>query len=136
MRIVIFDFAGRAPPVELSRALGARGHEVLHLYSADVQNPKWDLTRHAVDPPGFSLRPLALGPPPAEKRLLTRFLFWRRCGGAFAKATLEFRPDIVLATSSTLFLHRTFHAAFQRDKVPFVYWLQRFYFRRYDRTLR
>lgn len=136
MRIVTFDFSGRAPAVQLSRALAARGHNVLHLYSADVQTPKWDLTKHPDDPTGFSVRAVSLGSPPAEHRLWARFLYWRRYGRHFARIAREFQPQVVLATSSTLFLHRAFHAAFVGQGVQFVYWLQRFYFRRYDRTLR
>src|SRR5580704_16816935 len=111
MRIVIFDFAGRAAPIQLSRSLAARGHDVLHLYSTDVQSPKWDLAWHQEDSSTLTIRSLTTGIAPNEAQLIPRWLFCKRRGHQFAQAARAFAPDIVMTTSSTLFLHSAFQAA-------------------------
>jgi colanic acid biosynthesis glycosyl transferase WcaI len=135
MRIVIFDYAGHAAPVELSRSLATRGHNVLHLYSMDVQSPKWDLVRRQQDPSTLTIRGLATGLAPDEARLIPNWLYCKRRGHQFAQAAHAFAPDIVMATSSTLFLHSAFHAAFRKKPVQFVYWLRNFYFPSFDQAL-
>ena len=37
MRIVLHDYPGHAFPVQLSRALAARGHQVLHIWFSAFQ---------------------------------------------------------------------------------------------------
>jgi colanic acid biosynthesis glycosyl transferase WcaI len=135
MRIVIFDFAGRAAPIQLSRSLAARGHDVLHLYSMDMQSPKWDLTSHQDDSSTLTIRGLTTGLAPNEARLIPSWLYCKRRGHRFAQAARAFAPDIVMATSSTLFLHSAFRAALRREPIQFVYWLQDFYFPSFDRAL-
>src|SRR5450631_3453912 len=48
-RILLNDYCGHPFQVELSRELARRGHEVLHVYSADDQTPKGDLLPHRTD---------------------------------------------------------------------------------------
>ena len=125
MRIVINDHLGHAPQVQLSRALAARGHDVLHLYSSDVQSPKADLRRRPDDRPNFAIDGLTHGATPA-----TSFLGQRRLEGKFgrivARRAMSFRPDVLIACNNPLDVQRNVQAACRHAAIPFVYWMQDF----------
>jgi glycosyltransferase involved in cell wall biosynthesis len=134
VRIVINDYLGHAPQMQLSRALAARGHDVLHLYSGDVQSPKADLALKAGDPPSLAIEALALGqslPPSFFGRRLQEARFGRRLGERVA----AFRPDIVMACNNPLDVQRRLQAACNSAKVPFVYWMQDFQSLEIDRAI-
>lgn len=134
MRIVVNDHLGHAPQVQLSRALAARGHDVLHLYSGDVQSPKADLRRKSDDASNFQIEALRLG-----FRAGTRFLGARvretKFGRAVAKRAISFKPDIVIGCNNPLDVQREVQRACRNNKIPFVYWMQDFYALRMDRVV-
>jgi colanic acid biosynthesis glycosyl transferase WcaI len=134
MRIAINDYLGHAPQVQLSRALASRGHDVLHLYSGDVQSPKSDLTRQSDDPPALAIERLALGTPPASS-----FFALRRqeskFGRMLAQRVTAFRPDIVMACNNPLQVQSRVQSACIGAKVPFVYWMQDFQSLDVDRAI-
>lgn len=134
MRIVVNDHLGHAPQVQLSRALAARGHEVLHLYSSDVQSPKADLHRRSNDPPGFAVEGLTVGTPIAGPFVRQR-LQEAKLGRIVAKRTTAFRPDIVIGCNNPLDVQRNLLAASRRARAPFIYWLQQFEAIRIDEAL-
>lgn len=125
MRIVINDHLGRAPEVELGRALASRGHDVLHLYSADVQTPKVDLSRHPGDPHNFTIEGLTLGARPARS-----FLGQRRQEAKFGRMVagraMAFRPHVIMAGNNPLDGQRNIQAACRRARIPFVYRMHEF----------
>jgi glycosyltransferase involved in cell wall biosynthesis len=134
MRIVVNDYLGHAPQVQLSRELASRGHDVLHLYFADIQTPKPDLSRQPQDPSGFAVEGLALRAPPARS-----FLGKRRqeskLGRIVADRAMEFRPDVLLAGNNPLDVQRQVQSACQRARIPFVYWMHEFYSLAIDQVL-
>jgi glycosyltransferase involved in cell wall biosynthesis len=134
MRIVVNDYLGHAPQVQLSRELASRGHDVLHLYAADIQTPKPDLNRQPQDPAGFAVEGLALQAPPARS-----FLGKRRqeskLGRIVADRAMEFRPDVLLAGNNPLDVQRQVQSACQRARIPFVYWMHEFYSLAIDQVL-
>jgi glycosyltransferase involved in cell wall biosynthesis len=135
VRIVVNDYLGHAPQVQLSRALATRGHDVLHLYNADVQTPKPDLTRQPGDPSGFAVEGIGLRPSPARS-----FLAQRRqeakLGRMIARRAMAFRPDVLLAGNNPLDVQRPIQSACRRARIPFVYWMHEFYSPAIDETLR
>jgi glycosyltransferase involved in cell wall biosynthesis len=126
VRIVVNDYLGHAPQVQLSRALAARGHDVLHLYNADVQTPKPDLNRQPTDPSGFAVEGLGLGASPSRS-LFARRRQGSRFGRMVADRAMAFRPDVLLAGNNPLDVQRRIQAACRRARIPFVYWMHEFY---------
>jgi glycosyltransferase involved in cell wall biosynthesis len=122
MKIVINDYFGHAAAVQLSRALAARGHAVLHLYSGAAQMPKADLTRRADDPAGFDIR--AIGRREGEQRGKDARLAIRRYGRELAATALAFAPDVVLAGNNPLFAQQKLQSACRGADIRFVYWLK------------
>ncbi len=121
MRLLIHDFAGYAFPLDLSRALARRGHEVLHVYCPSLNsNPQSAeagaaerLRVEGIAAPGFS-----------KTNLVRRFRSERAYGAALAARIARFRPDAVLSADTPLDAQapalRASHAAGAR----FVFWLQ------------
>lgn len=134
MRIVINDYLGHAPQMQLSRALATRNHNVLHLYSGDIQTPKADLARQADDPPSLVIEGLSLG------RSLSPSFFGRRWqeaafGRLVAQRVTSFAPDIVVACNNPLDVQSRLQVACNGAKIPFVYWMQDFQSLEIDRMI-
>ena len=125
MRIVVNDHLGHAPQVQLSRALAARGHDVLHLYSSDVQSPKADLGRRPNDPSTLAIEGLSHGARPSASFFGQRFQE-ARFGRIVARRIAGFGPDIVIACNNPLDVQRGVQAACRRAGIPFVSWMQNF----------
>ncbi len=134
MRIVINDYLGQAPQMQLSRALAARGHDVLHLYSGDVQSPKADLALKPSDPPSLAIEGLALGQT-LSPSFFGRRLQEARFGRRVAERVAAFTPDIVVACNNPLDVQRRLQAACHGAKIPFVYWMQDFQSLAIDRAI-
>lgn len=126
VRIVINDYRGHAPQVQLSRALAARGHDVLHLYSSDVQTPKADLSRHSDDPRNLTIEGLSLRSSRSATSFFGRRMQEARFGRLVARKILKFAPDVVMACNNPLDVQRHIQRACTREKIVFVYWLQQF----------
>ena len=134
MRLIINDYLGHAPQVQLSRALASRGHDVLHLYSADVQTPKADLRRRPDDPPNFTIEGLTLGSPLANS-FFGRRLQESKFGRIVARRAMAFRPDVFVACNNPLDVQRNVQSACRRARIPFVYWMQQFYSVKIDQMI-
>ena len=63
MRIAIVDYSGHAFPVQLSRSLAERGHQVLHSYFREFQSPHGKLEKAASDSAELTIDPVSLGKP-------------------------------------------------------------------------
>jgi colanic acid biosynthesis glycosyl transferase WcaI len=134
VRIIINDYLGHAPQVQLSRALASRGHDVLHLYSADVQTPKADLRRRPDDPPNFAIEGLTLGSPLASS-FFGRRLQESKFGRIVAWRAMAFRPDVLVACNNPLDVQSNVQSACRRARIPFVYWMQEFYSVKIDQMI-
>ncbi len=135
MKLLIHDYPGHAFPVQLARALAARGHEVLHVWSATFQSPKGPLARRADDPPTLRLQPLDLDRPVAKYSFVQRALQEREFGRKLAALVAAERPAVVIA-NGPLDILVPVRAACRRIGARFVYWLQDFYGIAIDRVVR
>lgn len=127
MRLVVCDYSGHPFQVELSRALAARGHEVLHLHFADFQTPKGKLQRLPDDPPGFAVEGLRLARG-FDKRAFLRRRFWEAKVGALAGARASaFGAELVVGCNMPLDAQRRLQQACRRNRIAFVFWLQDVY---------
>jgi colanic acid biosynthesis glycosyl transferase WcaI len=134
VRIAINDHLGHAPQVQLSRALAARGHDVLHVYSRDVQSPKADLRRRADDPSSLTIEGLAHGYSASATFFGQRFRE-ARFGSVVARRVMAFRPDVVIACNNPLDVQRKLQGSCRRAKIPFVFWFQEFQAVRIDQSI-
>lgn len=128
MRIVVHDFGGYAFPVQLSRGLAARGHEVLHLYcAAVVETPHGELVRRADDPPGFVVEGLVLSSPIQKYNFFQRFAREHEYSARLVERCRAFEPDVVLSANAPSLVQHRLLRALQRQNIPLVSWVQDLY---------
>lgn len=126
LRILVHDFAGHPFQVDLSRALARNGHHILHVYCKTYTSGKG---RFETDEPNLSISGLSIGEEFARYSPARRIRQEVAYGRRFTKLAQEFRPDIVLACNVPLVALRVTARWFERNNVPWVFWLQDLYSR-------
>lgn len=124
MRILVNDFAGHPFQVELSRALAARGHHVLHCYCASNLSPKGALERRGDDPENFTVRAISIGEPFEKYGMVKRWSQERAIGREIAVAANRFQPDVILSANTPLGTQGVLQGYAKAKNIPFVFWLQ------------
>ena len=138
MRIVIHDYAGHAFPISLSRALAARGHDVVHAFASSLQTPRGDLSLRPNDSPTLAFKEIPMDP--AYSRY--KYSFHRRrgmevrYGKAVADFIKEWKPDAVLSGNTPTETQEPISRAAVACNGRFYYWVQDFYSLAVDRILR
>lgn len=126
-RIVVHDYSGFPFPVQLSRELARRGHDVLHLHCPSYRAGKGDLELRADDPPTLAIEPIDMGGDFAKyspaRRVRQELSYGDRAGRRIA----EYRPDVVLSGDTPLFAQSVILRSCRRKRIPFVFWLQDLY---------
>jgi colanic acid biosynthesis glycosyl transferase WcaI len=102
MRIAIVDYSGHAFPVQLSRCLAERGHQVLHSYFREFQSPHGKLEKAASDSSELTIDPVSLGKPFPKYSFFRRRFMEIEVGKAFAAKIDAFAPDVVLVGNCPL----------------------------------
>lgn len=124
-KILINDYCGHPFQVELSRELARRGHQVLHVYSADDQTPKGDLLPGGEDPASFAVEGVSIGQPLQKYTNLARRRRQERAYGRLMCRRIEaFGPDIVVGSNNPLEAQNQIGNHCRRHSIPFVFWLQ------------
>jgi glycosyltransferase involved in cell wall biosynthesis len=123
-RILINDYCGHPFQVELSRELARRGHDVLHVYSADDQTPKGDLLPGRTDPASFEIQGVSLGRPLDKHRYVQRLRQERAYGELICRRIESFKPDLVIGSNNPLEAQNRIGGYCRRRGLPFIYWLQ------------
>jgi glycosyltransferase involved in cell wall biosynthesis len=123
-RILINDYCGHPFQVELSRELARRGHDVLHVYSADDQTPKGDLLPGSADPATFLIEGLSLGRPIQKYNFVRRRQQERAYGHLMCRRIDAFRPDVVIGSNNPLEAQNQIGSHCRRLAIPFIFWLQ------------
>jgi glycosyltransferase involved in cell wall biosynthesis len=138
MRIVVHDYAGHAFPISLSRALAARGHDVVHAYASSLQTPRGDLTRKAGDFPTLEFREIPMDPdyPRYKYSFRRRRGMEIRYGREVAKFIHEWKPDAVLSGNTPTETQEPITLAAIAGGGRFYYWVQDFYSLAVDQILR
>jgi glycosyltransferase involved in cell wall biosynthesis len=127
VRILVHDYCGHPFQVQLSRALAARGHEVLHLYNGSFQTPRGALTKRADDPPTFNVGPIELGEMVPKTGFRRRLQLEKKYGYLLTDACAKFRPDVVLAANTPSIPQRRLVRDCRRRGVRHVFWVQDIY---------
>ena len=125
-RVLLHDFAGHAFPMDLTRALGRRGHTVLHTYCESYQGGKG---RFDVGPPDgdVSVVSLGMGATFAKYSPLRRVSQEIAYGRRFTALAEEFRPDVVVVCNMPIVVQRVVATWCRQQGVPWVFWLQDLY---------
>ncbi|MES2475824.1 MAG: glycosyltransferase family 4 protein [Verrucomicrobiota bacterium] len=138
MRIVVHDYAGHAFPISLSRALAARGHDVVHAYASSLQTPRGDLTRKSDDADTLEFREIAMDAdyPRYKYSFRRRRAMEVRYGKEVAKFITAWKPDAVLSGNTPTETQEPITRAAIAEGGRFYYWVQDFYSLAVDRILR
>ncbi|HUC61860.1 MAG TPA: glycosyltransferase family 4 protein [Alphaproteobacteria bacterium] len=136
MRILVHDYSGHPFQAQLSRALAARGHAVLHLHAPFFQTPKGNLAPAPGDPPGFAIEGVGLGAPFAKYSFVKRRAQEIAYGAILAGRAAAFGPEVVLCANAPLDALAGLARWCRSARVPFVFWVQDLYSVAIDRLLR
>jgi glycosyltransferase involved in cell wall biosynthesis len=123
LKILVHD-SGHAFPLQLSRHLAARGHDVLHLYAESLPMPRGPVAPRPDDPPNFRVRGLSIGRPIDKYGYLRRVFQERAYGRLLAREIASFRPDVVLGGTTAPDVQAAAVAACRRLGIGFVFWAQ------------
>lgn len=126
-KIHVHDNSGHPFQVQLSRALAARGHQVLHTYMATFESPKGRLQRGPGDPPTLRIEGIDLGRPFPKYSYYRRWQQEREYGRALAAVLERERPDVFLASNTPLDMLAVAQRACARLGIRFVFWVQDLY---------
>ena len=135
MKSLVHD-SGHAFPIQLSRELARRGHEVTHLYAASMAMPRGPMAPRPNDPPNFRVRGLSIGRPIEKYSYLRRVLDERSYGRLLAREIESLRPDVMLGGTSASDIQAAALAACRNLGIGFVFWAQDLNAIAIDRLLR
>ncbi|BCX48880.1 glycosyltransferase group 1 family [Haloferula helveola] len=138
MKIVVHDYAGHAFPTSLSRALAARGHQVVHAFASTLQTPRGDLRHRDGDPATLEFREIPMDPnyPRYKYSFVRRRNMEVRYGKAAADFIREWQPDAVLSGNTPTETQDPIARATNEAGGRFYYWVQDFYSLAVDRLLK
>jgi colanic acid biosynthesis glycosyl transferase WcaI len=121
-RIVVHDYGGHHFPGELAQSLAKRGHEVLHLYFIQCQNPSAVRDLEAI--PGYTTRGLSIAGAFQKFSWLKRRSQEIEYGRVAAKAIADFAPDVVISSTTPTDAQAVLQKTCNHMEIPFVFWLQ------------
>ena len=138
MKILVHDYAGHAFPPSLSRALAARGHQVVHAFASSLQTPRGELQRNSGDAPTLEFQEIPMDPdyPRFKYSFRRRRGMEIRYGQAAADFVREWKPDAVLSGNTPTETQEPITRATVEVGGRFYYWVQDFYSLAVDKLLR
>jgi colanic acid biosynthesis glycosyl transferase WcaI len=127
MRLNLHDFSGHPFQVQLARNLAARGHDVLHGYSAQYITGHGRLEVGPQDPAGLRIEGLTADVPMVKYSPLGRTRFELAYADAWRRQLDSERFDVVVACNVPLFALARMRRYFARRRQPWVLWHQDVY---------
>lgn len=124
LKILHHDFGRHAFPVQLSRTLAERGHEVLHLYAASNNTPMGNLARAEGDPTGFTCRAIHTRSEYQKYSFIKRWAQEQEYAGLLAEEIRQYQPDAVIECTGPTDGHRAALRASRQAGARYIYWLQ------------
>lgn len=124
MRILVHDYSHHPFPIQLSRALAKRHHQVLHIYSGSFQAPHNNLNKLATDPDNFNCLPIYLSKPFAKYSFLKRRFQEVEYGKLINEEADKFKPDAIISANSPLDAQNILLKRQKKKGVKFIFWLQ------------
>lgn len=136
MRILVHDYAGHPFQLQLSRSLAARGHEVLHTYSASTHTPQGAKVLRENDSETLRIQPLSLS------EMIDKFSFVKRrtqeleYGSLLAGLIQKERPEVIISGNTPTEAQFKALKVCESLNIPFVSWIQDLYGLAAQRLLR
>ena len=129
MRILIHDYAGHPFPVQLSRELARRGHQVVHAFASILLTPRGVLKRLPGDPVALEFRSVEMSAnyPKNKYSFIKRLGYEHSYGHELVRLLEELKPDVVLSGQTPSDPQWAFARAAQRLNIPMITWVQDFY---------
>jgi colanic acid biosynthesis glycosyl transferase WcaI len=127
MRIVVHDYSGHPFQVQLSRTLGKRNHQVLHLYCSSFLTPRGLVQKLDTDSDNFDCRAIELSAPHKKYEFFKRFFQEIEYGNLLVKEVEKFKPDILISANNPLDPQRILLNYCNRRNIKFIFWLQDIY---------
>ncbi len=125
MKIVVHDYGGYPFPVQLSRSLARRGHEVAHIYCRSLwTTPRAGLEPRADDPSSFTIRPIKLQEDVSKYSFVKRWRQERTYGRLLREEVARLSPDVVLSGNTPLDAQQALQDYCAQAGIRFVFWLQ------------
>jgi glycosyltransferase involved in cell wall biosynthesis len=127
MRIVLHDYGAYGFPLQLSRTLAERGHQVLHLY-AGFREPRTEGFDVSMNRPStLAVESIDIGEIRESRASRRRLAQERRYGQLLASRVLSFDPDVVIVSTTPIDPMAAALEAAHQSGATFVFWLQDFY---------
>lgn len=127
MHILIHDYAGHPFQVQLSRALAARGHEVVHAYFGADTGPKGRMSVDGDDPKSLSFASIGEDIAYSKTNFLKRRAGDLEYGKLVAELVAKNSFDIVISGNTPTESQEFIVKACLSKETPFVFWCQDFY---------
>lgn len=122
MRVLVHDYCGHPFQVQLSRALAARGHAVVHSYCAATLSGRGRLDAEPGDTVRFEA--IAVGGSVQRERYAVRLLQELGYGRELLAQVRRERPDVVLAANLPVMTLTVLALGLMVRRVPWVLWHQ------------
>ncbi|MGE6203808.1 glycosyltransferase family 4 protein [Guptibacillus hwajinpoensis] len=136
MRIMVHDYGGYSFPIQLSRALSERGHDVRHVYSKSVLAPQGSLQRKQGDPENLSFKGISLSYVIDKQSYMKRRRQEIEYGRLLAEEVKAWKPDVVLSGNTPLDTQKLLMKQCHALETNFVFWIQDLYGVAVNRILR
>lgn len=127
MKVHLHDHSGHSFTAHLSRHLAARGHDVVHGYSAQFESPHGRLETDDDSPPGLRMQPVSAAVPFVKYSPLRRTRYELSYATSWQRELDRERPDVVLACNVPLFTLARMRRYFAERGQPWVLWHQDIY---------
>lgn len=127
MRVLVHDFAGYPFPIQLSRELAGRGHDVTHAYPIGLQGPKGRLQPSPCDPERLTIKGIAFSSSFRKYSIVSRTAVHRTYARDL-KSLISSQPfDAVLSGNTPIDVQAELLWHCRRQGVRFVHWVQDIY---------
>jgi glycosyltransferase involved in cell wall biosynthesis len=124
---LLHDYVGHPFQVQLSRALAARGHNVLHLHNASFVTPRGELNRRPDDLDNFDARGINLTRVVPKTNFIQRFRLETEYGRKLVAECEVFRPEVVLSANTPSIAQNRLARWCARRDARLVTWVQDIY---------
>lgn len=127
LRILLQDFSGHPFQAQLSRALAARGHAVVHSTCSGYASGKGDLERNEGDAPNLSFEHIALGAGFQKYSLRRRIPQELLYGVRLVRLVRRVRPDVYISCNEPLLAKAIVGFWCWMTRRRWVFWVQDLY---------
>lgn len=136
MRIMVHDYGGYSFPIQLSRSLAERGHEVVHVFSKSVLAPQGSLHKKEGDPENLLFKGLSLSSVIEKQSYIKRRKQEVEYGRLLAEEVKSWRPEVVLSGNTPLDTQKILMNQCKAMNIKFIFWIQDLYGVAVNRILR